>query len=150
MSGPTPKPAHLRQRRNKKSGAAELSTPETPKVAPGIPNPDDRLWHALTLKWWANVWASPMAGQYLETDIDGLGRVAVLIDTYYKMPQRSELLAEIRLQEARFGLSPLDRSRLQWEIVKAEEAERRRAPKPTASTSSKKVSDPRKVLRAVK
>lgn len=88
-----------------------------------------------------------MAGEYIETDTDGLGRVAILIDVYYAT-LRPELLGEIRLQEARFGLSPLDRSRLQWEISKAEDAERRRKPAP--AEPSRTVSDPRKTLRAVK
>jgi hypothetical protein len=61
-----------------------------------------------------------MAGQWLDTDRDALGRLAVLWDAFYKAPD-AKALAEIRLQEARFGLSPIDRSRLQWEIQRAEE-----------------------------
>ncbi len=117
------------------------------KRAPEIPNPDARTWHPLTLSWWKNVWASPMASEYIPTDVDGLGRVAVLIDNYNKIP-RGDLLAEIRLQEARFGLSPLDRSRLQWEIAKADEAEKRR--KSPRKRNATKTVDPRSVLRAVK
>lgn len=89
-----------------------------------------------------------MAGQYLPTDVDGLGRLAILIDSYYSRPQ-ALIMGEIRLQEARFGLSPLDRSRLQWEIAKAEDADRRRKPE-AVPEPSRKVSDPRKTLRAVK
>jgi hypothetical protein len=87
-----------------------------------------------------------MASQYLPTDVDGLGRLAMMIDSYYLYPD-SKVLGEVRLQEARFGLSPLDRSRLQWEIAKGEEAERKRKPK---EEPSRKTSDPRQVLRAVK
>ena len=153
--GPAPKPAHLRQRRNKKPGAATLPAPvETPqRKAPTLPNPDKRKWHRLTRAWWRRVWASPMASEYLETDVDALGRLAVLIDDYYQAEdpkQRKELAKEIRLQEARFGLSPVDRSRLQWEIAKGDEASRRRQPQRPAESSQDSVGDPRQVLRAVK
>lgn len=91
-----------------------------------------------------------MAGEYLETDKDGLGRLAILIDNYYQRAD-GKLLGEIRLQEARFGLSPVDRSRLQWEIGKGEEAARRRVglEEPTRS-KPKGSADPRAVLRLVK
>src|SRR5688500_5281099 len=130
--GRPPKPAHLRQNRTKKSGAATLEAPERPKI-PRLPNLDGVDWHPLTRAWWRNVWRSPMAGEYLETDVDGLGRLALLIKAFYRYGD-PKLMAEIRLQEARFGLSPIDRSRLQWEVAKGEEAStrRRRTTKPAA------------------
>jgi hypothetical protein len=146
MSGPPPKPAHLRQRTNKKSGHAVLTFPDREK-APDIPNPDDREWHPLTLQVWGNAWASPMASQWLKTDIDALGRLALLWDDFYKTPD-TKGMAEIRLQEQRFGLSPLDRSRLQWEVSRADEAES----KSSRRVESKKRTgtDPRSVLAAIK
>ena len=140
------KPAYLRQRRNKKSTAAKLTIPDAAVDVPEIPNPDERAWHPLTLSWWRHVWESPMAGEYIPTDVDGLGRLALLIDTYYQAP-KAVTLAEVRLQEARFGLSPLDRSRLSWEITKAEAAERKRVPRSRATDTPPR--DPRKILRAV-
>lgn len=145
--GPAPKPASIRQRTNKKSGATTLETVDATGKAPVIPNPDGRIWHPLTVKAWAHAWASPMASQWLETDADALGRVALMWDEFYKAPD-SKVLAEIRLQEQRFGLSPLDRSRLQWEIGRAEESEqkqqrRQQAPRRTGT------GDARDVLRMV-
>jgi hypothetical protein len=144
MSGPLPKPAHLRQRTNKKSTHAMLQTPDSVEV-PEIPNPDGRKWHELTILAWAHAWASPMASQWLETDVDALGRVALLWDDFYQEPD-VKLMAEIRLQEQRFGLSPLDRSRLQWEVNRADEAERKR-PRPSIQRTG---TDPRNGLMAVK
>lgn len=148
--GPAPKPMHLRQRRNKKAGAATLPALESgqteKKKIPALQNPDKRKFHRLTRAWWKRVWESPMAGEYLPTDIDGLARLAILVDNYYKNPHK-EVLAEIRLQEARFGLSPVDRSRLQWEVLKGEEAERKRKP-PIRNTFPHKA-DPRGILGVV-
>ena len=145
MSGPPPKPAHLRQRTNKKSTHATLEMPISPKIPP-IPNPDQRTWHRLTKVAWGHAWRSPMASQWLETDVDALGRLAVLWDTFYT-DGGIQVMAEIRLQEQRFGLSPLDRSRLQWEVNRGEEAERRRErPKLARRTGT----DPRSILMAIK
>lgn len=144
MSGPAPKPAHLRQRVNKKPGAATIEAPDSPGI-PEIPNPDRRTWHLLTLEAWKRAWQSPMASQWLDSDVDGLGRVALLWDAFYKQPD-VKYLAEIRLQEQRFGLSPLDRSRLQWEVNRADESERKR-PRPQLQRTG---TDPRAVLMAVK
>lgn len=144
--GPPPKPAHLRRRTNKKAGFATLSAPENPEI-PAIPNPDGREWHALTVEAWRNAWESPMSSQWLETDVDALGRLALLWDEFYKKPV-ALIMAEIRLQEQRFGLSPLDRSRLQWEVNRGEEAERKRqraTPQRRTGTD-----DPRVSLMAVK
>ena len=150
--GPPPKPAHMRQHRIKKAGATTLDAPETKNAdIPKLQNPDGREFHQLTVEWWERVWTSPMANEYLPSDVDGLARVALLIDEYYKKPvggKAKEMLGEIRLQEARFGLSPVDRSRLQWEVQKGEEAQRKRQPKQSAQSSNSK--DPRGILGVVK
>jgi len=142
--GPAPKPVSLRQRRNKKAGAATLKESDENKKIPTLQNPDRRKFHRLTRAWWRRVWTSPMAGEYLESDVDGLARLALLVDAYYNSPSK-DLMSEIRLQEARFGLSPVDRSRLQWEVERGEEAQRKRQPKAPVSGSDR-VKDPRKVL----
>lgn len=138
--GPPPKPAHLRARANKKAGSASITAPDKPKI-PAIPNPDDRAWHKLTLRAWKNAWSSPMASQWLETDVDALGRLALLWDEFYRH-QEPKVMAEIRLQEQRFGLSPLDRSRLQWEVNRAEETEKKQQQRVARKTGT----DPRTYL----
>ena len=144
--GPAPKPANLRQRRNKKTSHIDLPVPDNASVSHALPAVDHE-WHPLTLEWWQHVWESPMAGEYLQTDVDGLGRLAILIDAFYRKPNPN-LLKEIRLQEARFGFSPVDRARLQWEVLKGEEAEKKRKPPERNPNASSK--DPRGVLGLVK
>src|SRR5690242_17636012 len=126
MSGPAPKPSHLRQRANRKAGAGVLSIvpSETAKrrKIPEIPNPNNRVWHPFTLKQWENAWRSPMASQWLDSDFDGLARLAWLWDDFNKTGSL-DYIKEIRLQSAAFGLTPLDRSRLQWEVARGDEAE---------------------------
>lgn len=92
-----------------------------------------------------------MAPEYDDSDIHGLYLLADLIDCYWaadhaKGMTKKELAAEIRLQRACFGLTPIDRRRLQWEIERADQAadagQRRKA---TSASARKK--DPR--LKAV-
>jgi len=52
---------------------------------------------------------------------EGLFLLAVLVDGFWLKPHWTAA-AEIRLQRQCFGLSPMDRRRLQWEIEKVDEA----------------------------
>lgn len=150
MPGPMPKPASTRARRNRTSTAATLSA--DPKLkAPDLPPRD---WHPMTLLWWADVWSSPMAPEYDDSDRHGLFALAMLVDDFWTAGtprDRRDIAAEIRQQGQRFGLSPIDRRRLQWEIERTEAAKdqgtRRRAAKTPADIGPP--ADPRAILRAV-
>jgi len=108
------------------------------------------MWHPQTLQWWSDIWASPMASQWLAADVHALVRTAVLVNEFWQKPSPA-LLAEIRQQEQRFGLTPMDRQRLQWKIGPAalaaapdgDDEAAAAAPPPPAS-------DPRESLRLVK
>lgn len=86
-----------------------------------------------------------MASQFIDTDVDGLGRLALLVDRYYCGDL--SLASEIRLQEARWGLSPVDRQRLQWTVEREPEVERQSGQPVRPQPSGK---DPRGVLGLVK
>jgi hypothetical protein len=146
----------LRQRRNKTTTRAELriiearkkTAPDLPPLREILPNSRRPDWHPMTLAWWMDIWQSPMAGEFLEADLHGLYRLAVLVDKFWRTPKR-DLAAEIRLQQQAYGLTPLDRRRLEWEVLRSE-AEKK---KPATSRPKRRV-DPRKglsgPLRAVK
>lgn len=148
MPGPHPKPAHLRQRKNRKAGASMLEVPDEAPEVPELPkHPDGRDWHPYTVESWERAWTSAMASQWLESDFDGIFRLHMLYDQFY-LKLRASILAEVRLQEQRYGLSPLDRTRLQWEFNRGDQAEaelRKRRQPPAAPV----VGDPRALLRAV-
>jgi hypothetical protein len=149
MPGPAPKHPSVRARTNKTSTAATLRTVHDVQ-APTLPT---RLWHEQTRAWWRDVWASPMAPEFDESDHHGLFALAVLVDDFWStedLKLRKDLAAEIRQQRQCFGLTPIDRRRLQWEIERVDEAQdrgqrrRQAAPKPVAAAA-----DPRGVLHAV-
>lgn len=118
------KPASTRQRRNKTSSAAvlyidpDLEAPELPDIPDG--------WHYQTLEWWDEIWRSPMAPEYDDSDIQGLYVMARCVDDFWNArnpTERQRASAEVRLHSMRFGLSPMDRRRLQWEIAKVDDAQ---------------------------
>ena len=152
--GPPPKPAHLRQRRNKDHPTSQLPTEESALTneVPELPARDGG-WHQKVTEWWVSVWRSPMASEYLDSDMrGGLYLLADLHQARWEATDPATLVklsTEIRLSEPRFGLSPIDRSRLRWTIDQgeraAEKTEARREGK--APKASKK--DPRAVLKMV-
>lgn len=152
MPSPIPKDPSVRARRNKTSTRALLSSAPHGIAAP--PLPPDIDWHPQTVAWWADVWASPMAPEFDGSDRHGLFMLAVLVDGFWRLPSCAAA-AEIRLQGQRFGLSPIDRRRLQWEIERVDEAQdrgaRRRAGAPAAAVAKppSAADDPRQFLRAV-
>src|SRR5207253_1666646 len=98
--------------------------------------------------WWEAVWRSPMAGEYLAADRDGLFILARLHQDFWTAgcpKDRQQAAAEIRHQGVRFGLSPVDRRRLEWFVDKGEQASKRTETRRRARDASGK--DPRDVLR---
>jgi hypothetical protein len=66
-----------------------------------------------------------MAPEYDASDVHGLYVLAELVDAFWNCESvtgRKDLSGEIRLQRQAFGLSPIDRRRLQWEIERGDEA----------------------------
>lgn len=156
---PVPKPAALRQRRNAASTKSTLPSAKAAKRnrVPALPERESGGWHPLVLEWWASVWRSPMASEFLDADMRG--GLFLLADLHQirwtvrdKPKELAAVAAEIRLQEVRFGLSPVDRRRLQWVVEQGEEAaektqarqKAKRAPVPAAPAD-----DPRRGLRAM-
>lgn len=144
MKGRIPKDSSVRQRRNKTAGSAKF-TDEAKKRrrAPRLPGrQDDKQWHPLTRAWWRDLWHSPMADEFLRSDHHALFRLALLIDSFWLEPTK-DLASEIRLEQQAFGLTPLDRRRLEWTVERldAEKPPKRAMQRPPADAA-----DPRALL----
>ncbi len=125
MPGPVPKAPNQRRRRNAVSTATMLVPLQRPPAAPKLPPGD---WHPYVVAMWKDIWASPMAAEYDPSDIHRVILIADLYQTYWTCPREKRgtpamLAAEIRLQCQCFGLSPIDRRRLQWTIQKVDEVQ---------------------------
>lgn len=155
MRGRIPKPAHMRQHRHKAATRATLPSPEVAarNKVPVLP-PRERSserWHEKVVQWWDSVWRSPMAQEFLDSDVrGGLYLLAELYQALWAGEQKdvAKVAAEIRQQEVRFGLSPIDRRRLQWEIERGDQADERTQRRRSLRDVEGK--DPREVLRVAK
>jgi phage terminase small subunit len=98
--------------------------------------------HPLTVQHWAELWSSPIAPELTQVDVPGLLIYISLVEDFFRaetVTARTDLSREIRLCRADFGLTPISRRRLQWEIAKVVEAEDRRV----ARDKAKPRPDPR-------
>lgn len=97
----------------------------------------------MTRKWWRAVFQSPMSAEYLDADVQGLYRIVALVDKFWFNPtiQTSDAISR---QEQKYGLSPLDRRRLEWIVKKAEDEKRHQPERPYSDVPMR---DPREVLR---
>ena len=122
--GPAPKPSDQRRRRHKPHVEAELPAEGYAGPFPTLPRSyreaDSSVAFLADTRRWYEAWSrSPMACQFTETDWTRLGMLARIVDSFYRTP-KPPLLAEIRLQEALLGGSPLDRRRIGLRIAPAE------------------------------
>jgi hypothetical protein len=62
------------------------------------------------------IWRSPMAVEWIKADEDTLLRIAFMREAESRGQANATLRAEIRQLEALFGLSPMARRKLGWEI----------------------------------
>jgi hypothetical protein len=116
-----PKHPSRRRRQNLPAPTTKLPPAGSARKAPPLVGAASML--AETRAWWRTVWASPMAAVYLEADVPALLRMARLLDARSRGTGLAAELSEIRQLEDRFGLSPLARRRLQWEVDAARDAE---------------------------
>ena len=130
MPGPPPKNPATRQRRNRKPTSAALE-PAPSALERALPERDDgEPWHDQAEALWSEAWASPMAAEYLEADIPGLLLLVDLMHQYWRKPG-VKIASELRQQRIAYGLDPMARRRLQWEVARVREAERKADPAPT-------------------
>lgn len=127
-AGPPPKDPSTRRARNKHSTFTVLHPQDEADVeVPTLPpRQDKKRWLVKTLAFWTDLWHSPMAPEYTEADIHGLYDLAVLVDDFNRaesVHERVKLSAEIRMIRQAYGLSPMDRRRLQWQIDQGDAAE---------------------------
>lgn len=149
---PTPKDPSIRARRNKSTTRATLHT-EHDIQAPELP--DGVGWHPLTLRWWADIWASPMAPEYASSDVNGLFRVAMLYNDFWLAAtpkERAEVQVRLEKADVDYGTNPMARRRLEWQIETTEDSKargRKRRVDVPAADPVKRPDDPRGGLYAV-
>ena len=93
-------------------------------------------WQLMTVAWWTTIWASPMVAEWVDADVPGLIALAILWDGFYRSGD-PRMHAEARMATREFGLSPLSRRQLQWEVKRLAPS-----PKPKAGRPPRRRSGP--------
>ena len=140
MASAIPKPLALRQRRNKAASHTTIEAPPAARV--DLTGPHEPR----TLAWWAVIWDSPISAEWVDADVPGLMAIAALWDEFWTalvLADRTKAAAEIRMQSAQYGLTPMARRSLQWEVKRVERA----SAKPSETVAPTRRRDPR--LRAL-
>lgn len=157
---PASKAPDVRERRNKTSTKATLSLVVDHKV-PAMPEAKDWLrrpaiggeevgpevaegpvaWSPVVVQWWETIWSSPMSNEFHSSDTAQLHLACFYlqqtVNPYLKM---SERLAASKAHEAcvkNFGLSPMSRRTLQWEIERVSAAQQENAKKARSNAPDK-------------
>lgn len=150
MPGPMAKHPSVRQRANKTSTHAVLKS--VSYDAPPMPPGD---WREEAVLWWNAIWRSPMRQEFAgDSDERVLVRMLRLEQAIWDAWDAGEartavaLQGEMRQQEKRFGFTPDDRRRLQYQIEVGEAAEERTVQRrqSRAKKSGPKAVDPRELL----
>lgn len=164
MPGPTAKDPSLRGRRNKTATRATLSKPDVDSAEkPKLPSSIE--WFPEVVAWWDDLWTSEPRKEWIDVDTHLLAVAArlyqMMLDPETKPTAAKALAGEYRQILVQFGLTPMARRTLQWEVLRVEgekqNAARRSASGASATTAAKSTPraaarpDPRKSrLRAVR
>ncbi len=74
-----------------------------------------------------------MVAEWVDADVPGLVEVALLVDAFWwaeAAADRIKLRAEIRMSSREYGLTPIARRQLQWEIKRVQGRAPTQAPEP--------------------
>lgn len=126
-NGPAPKDPEQRRRRNKPPEFDTLPADGYAGPYPPLPgayraDADDAGQSVMvdylpeTRRWFDTFARSPMATRFTDVDWLRLQQIAPLVDRYYRHPTAT-LAGELRLQQAQFGGTPMDRQRMRLRIA---------------------------------
>jgi hypothetical protein len=156
--GPNAKDPSVRARRNATSTRSVLEKPaEGTAVAPPLPSTID--WYPEVVAWWDDLWVSEPRGEWIDVDIHLLYVAArlyqMMLDPATKATAAKALAGEYRQILVQFGLTPMARRSLQWEVPRPPEDDKpQQARKPAVKTRAQKAAaakaDPRARFKVVK
>ncbi len=114
---PLPKPPGQTRRRNLDQPTwTTLTTNDVPEDVPPFPG---RKPSVAALAFWVAIWTSPIAGMLIEPDHFGVARLCRLHSKAEQGKAGVGELGELRQLEQLYGISPMARRKLQWEVERA-------------------------------
>ena len=128
FTGPLPKPAHLRARRNKdiiQGRTIEADPAPQPPLPTFAIEQDGQLvewhWPARTQEWWEKVGRSTLTVETSEVEWEALMDAALVHAAFWSGSYR--MAAELRLRLDQFGITPASKARLRISVATADKVE---------------------------
>lgn len=86
-------------------------------------------WSPAVVKWWNDIWTSPMASQFDSSDIHGLYLGCYYLheslNPFYKLTERTAAAKQFENTLKNYGLNPSAREGLRWQIAQGTAAQKR-------------------------
>lgn len=157
MPGPNAKHPSVRARRNTTSTRAKLTKKATSTrktSSPTVPKlPSTIDWYSDVEAWWADLWGSEPRDEWIDADLHLLFVAArlyqMMLDPETKVTAAKACAGEFRQIMTQFGLTPMARRTLQWEIEKPEDTGKNTPAKKAPAKRAAKKADPRAKFRVV-
>lgn len=156
--GPTPIDPAKKTRTNRTSTNAKLYALDDPDI-PEMPNPDHYIprtdgqpaaWNPAVATWWIDIWSSPMSAEFSQSDIHGLylgcKQLHESLNSHNKATEQAAFMTKFEQTIRNFGLNPMSRRSLQWEIDRGSEAETRTKAREAKLRETKTTDAPFKVV----
>lgn len=117
------------QRKPTKLLEAPTEAIEVPELPDATEWTKSGAWVKPVIAWWRDVWHSPMAPEFAESDQHGLFMAAMYLqeslNPFNDPTERLKLAQSWERALKAFGLTPNARENLKWSISQAEQAEHR-------------------------
>lgn len=85
------------------------------------------VWNPAVERWWSDIWSSPMSNEFHDADVHGLYLACFYLqqtlNPLLKMGDRLNASKSYEAAVKNFGLTPMSRRALQWEIEKVDAAQ---------------------------
>lgn len=86
-------------------------------------------WNPAVVRWWRAIWSSPMAGEFVESDIHGLYLgcyyLHEALNPFYKPGERNGMAKSFENVQKNYGLTPSARETLRWQVAQGTAAQNR-------------------------
>lgn len=86
-------------------------------------------WAGPVVDWWQDIWSSPMAGEFVDSDVHGLYLACYYfhesLNPFYKASDRIAFAKQFENSIKNYGLTPSARESLRWQVAQGAAAQNR-------------------------
>lgn len=137
-------PSFQSMKRKKEDQALLESEGIDPDAEPEFDD-DDIDWAQPVKDWWVDIWSSPMANEFVDSDIHGLYLACYYfnesLNAFYKPGDRIAWAKQFENSIKNYGLTPSARESLRWQVAQGTAAQSRTNQLRAAVSAGQQVED---------